>query len=154
MFVITSCYSKEPEKTGLEGNSMPEFKLLLVDSTSYLDTKEIVPGKPVILLFYGPHCPYSRHQVEEIISNIDNLKDFQLYVITNWPFADMKMFYNHYHLHRYSNIIAGFDYSNYFPNYFGVKGVPYIAIYGKDKKLNKAFAGFTNIGLIKKAGFQ
>ena len=56
--IFSGCYSTEPEKTGLEGKIMPSFKLLLEDSITYVDTKNIPIGKPVVLFYYGPHCPY------------------------------------------------------------------------------------------------
>jgi thiol-disulfide isomerase/thioredoxin len=145
LFVITiclyGCFGIEPEKTGLEGKPMPSFKILLTDSTRYFDTKDIPGGKPVVLLFIGPHCPYSKAQMAEIVEDINDLKNINFYVFTNWPLKEMKSFCNSYELKKYSNIMAGIDYSSFFPEYFGATGVPYIAIYGKDKKLNKAFKG-------------
>lgn len=138
---LAGCYSKQPEKTGLEGKPLPSFKLLLTDSTTYFDTKDISKGKPVALFLFGPHCPYSKAQMEEIIEDMDKLKDIHFYIFTTWPFSQMKEFYSHYQLNKYPNITMGQDYKNFFVGYFEAKGVPYMAIYGKDLKLRKAFVG-------------
>jgi thiol-disulfide isomerase/thioredoxin len=138
---LTGCFSKQPEKTGHEGKPLPSFKLLLLDSTTYFDTKDIPKDKPVVLFYFGPHCPYSRAQMEEIIEDINILKDIRFYFFTTWSFAEMKAFYKHYQLNKYSNIIMGQDYMNFFVEYFEAQGVPYMAIYGKDKILRKAFIG-------------
>jgi hypothetical protein len=138
---LAGCYSKQPEKTGLEGKPLPSFKLLLTDSTTYFDTKEITKGKPVALFLFGPHCPYSKAQMEEIIEDMDILKDIHFYIFTNWSFPEMKAFYSHYQVNKYPNITMGQDYKNFFVDHFEAKGVPYMAIYGKDLKLRKAFVG-------------
>jgi hypothetical protein len=148
---LTGCFSREPEKTGYEGTPMPSFKLLLQDSLTYLDTKNISLGKPVVMLYYGPYCPFSRAQMEDIIENISILKEVDFYIFTSWPFDDMKKFNIAYKLYKYPNITGGMDYTHFFPNYFEAKGVPYIAIYGKDKKFKKAFFGKTSSYQIKKA---
>jgi hypothetical protein len=151
MAALYGCYSAGPEKTGFEGKSLPSFKLLLTDSTTYIDTKDIPKGKQVVLLYYGPYCSYSRSQIEEIISDINAFKNIQFYVFSSGPFADMKKFYTHYALYKYTNIVAGLDYADFFPEYFEITGVPFIAIYGKDGKLNKAFQGKMHSKQIKKA---
>jgi thiol-disulfide isomerase/thioredoxin len=138
---LAGCFGKAPEKTGFEGKLLPSFKLLLTDSTTIIDTKDIPEGKPFVLFFFGPHCPYSRAQMDEIIEDMDILKSINFYVFTQWPFKEMKSFYTHYNLDRYPNLIVGQDYTNFFVDHFEAQGVPYIAIYGKDKKLKKVFVG-------------
>ena len=138
---LYGCFGKTPEKTALKGKPIPSFKLLLPDSTTWYDTKDIPSGKPVVLLYFGPHCPYSRAQMEEIIKDMDILKDIRFYVFTPYPFREMKDFYNHYQLNKYPNIVTGMDTKNFFGDYFEARGVPYTAIYGKDRRLNESFIG-------------
>jgi hypothetical protein len=154
LLIITAlfgCYGSEPEKTGLEGKPLPSFKLLLTDSTTYIDTKNIPKGKPIVLFYYGPYCPYSKAQMEEIIDDINVFNNVQIYVFMTGRFRDMKTFYTHYRLDKYKNIVAGLDFSGFFRQYFELIGVPFIAIYNKDMKLNKAFVGKINSKQIIKA---
>ena len=139
--LLTNCTEKEPIKTGLEGTPIPQFNILLPDSFTYINTTIIPSGKSIVLFDFGPSCPYSRTQMKEIIENINNLKDIQFYIFTSWPFAEMKEFYSHFALYKYSNIIVGVDFNNFFVPYFKIAGIPYIAIYGKNKLLKKAFSG-------------
>lgn len=141
ILLLTSCYSREPEKTGLEGKEMPSFDLLLADSVTHLNTRTIGAGKPIVLFFFGPNCPYSHAQMEEIIEDMDKLKDIQFYILTISPFSQMKQFLDHYQLQKYPNIITGLDYTRSFDEYFEVPGVPYMVIYGKNKKMKGAFVG-------------
>lgn len=141
LIFLVSCYGRNPEKTGFEGQTVPSFKILLLDSTTYFDTKDIQINKPFVLFFFSPACPYCRAQMEQIIKDINLLKNIQFYIITNWSFEFTKQFNNHYRLNNYENLKIGTDYKNFFGGYFKAKGVPYLAIYGKDKKLKKAFIG-------------
>jgi thiol-disulfide isomerase/thioredoxin len=144
LLILTGCFGKKPETTGLEGKPLPSFKLFLTDSTTYFDTKSIIAGKPVVLLYFGPYCPYSKAQVQEITDNMESLKDVRFYFITSWQFNDLKMFDKKYQLERFRNITAGVDYEDFFAYHFKANGVPFIAIYGKDNKLKKAFLGKLN----------
>lgn len=141
LVILTGCFGKRPEKTGLEGKPLPSFKLFLADSITHFNTKSISTGKPIVFLYFGPYCPYSKAQVQEIIDNIESLKNVSFYFITSWQFRDLKKFYRKYYLEKYPNITAGVDYEDFFAGHFGAQGVPFIAIYGKDNRLKEAFIG-------------
>jgi thiol-disulfide isomerase/thioredoxin len=145
---LSGCFSKDPLKTNLEGKPLPSFNILLLDSSAF-NTKNVPDGKPTALLYFGPYCPYSRSQMEEILKNNNLLSGIQFYIFTSFPLADLKKFYSYFHLEKFPNIISGVDTANYFVNYFDAKGVPYMAIYGKDKKLKKAFIGEVDAKQIK-----
>jgi thiol-disulfide isomerase/thioredoxin len=152
-FIITSiigCFGSEPERTGMEGKPLPGFNLLLTDSTTWINTSQVPKGKPVVLYYFNPHCPYCKAQTKDIIEEIDKLKGIQFYFITPFPFADMKRFSKEYELGKYPNISTGFDTASAMGNYFKVSAVPYIAIYGKDQKLNNTFEGKIYSSQIKK----
>jgi len=139
--LLVSCYSSEPDKTGHEGEILPSFKLLKMDSASYLDTKEILVGKPFVVFYFGPHCPYSKAQMTEILEDMEKFKKIQFYIISPWPFPEIKSFYKQYQLYNYSNITVGYDFKRVFTDYLEIQGVPYLAVYDKNKKLKEAFAG-------------
>jgi hypothetical protein len=139
--ILWGCYGSEPEKTGLEGKPIPAFKILLRDSITYLDTKELQQGKPIVLFYYGPHCPYSRAQMQEMMDNMSIMKNIQFVLITRGNFNEMKIFCSHYGIDKYNNITAGVDFNNFLGEYFKITGVPFTAVYDKDKKLLSAFSG-------------
>jgi thiol-disulfide isomerase/thioredoxin len=151
MAILAGCYGSEPQKTGLEGKPLPELSMLLTDSITVLHTRDIPAGKPFVLFYLSPHCPFCRAQTKEIIEDMNKLKDIQFYLITNYPMHDLKGFYKEYQLEKYPNIITGLDTSRAISDYFEISAVPYIAIYGKNKKLNKSFVGKIYSSQIKKA---
>jgi thiol-disulfide isomerase/thioredoxin len=147
-FYLTSCSGKLSEQKVPEGSVLPSFNLLLPDSSSYTNTERIAFGKPSVLFFFGPHCPYSKAQVKEITKHINELKNIQFYLFTSYPFISMQQFYTDFGLKAFPNITTGFDYNNFFAPYFDVKAVPYIAVYGRDKKLKQIFTGLVSFDKI------
>lgn len=147
--LLTSCYGKEPVKTGKEGKLLPDFSLLLMDSTSIFNTKDIPSGKPFVLFVFGPHCPYSKAQMQAMVDNMGELTNIHFYIFTLAPFNQVKQFADKYQLDKYANVTIGIDTSNIFGQYMSITGVPYLAVYDENKQLKKSFEGNVNIRLIK-----
>ena len=138
---LTGCFGTEPQKTGKEGKPLPNFSILLTDSTTWLRTASIPSGKPFILFYFSPYCPHCRVQTKRIIEDMDMLKDIQFYFISSYPLPAVKDFYTEFKLAKYPNITTGLDSARIVTDYFEIPGVPYLAVYGKNKKLNKTFLG-------------
>lgn len=155
LFIIITCfagcYGAEPHETGKEGKQLPAFSLLLTDSTTWLKTTQLSKGKPMVLFYFSPFCPYCKAQTEEIIEDMDKLKDIQFIFVSKFPMPDIKTYQKKYHLTKYPNIITALDTSSFVSDYFEIPGVPYLAIYNKNKKLSKTYLGKTYSSQIKKA---
>lgn len=147
--LLVSCLSKAPEITGLEGKMLPDFSLQMPDSTSWINTKDITTGQPTVFFLFSSHCPYCKSQLTKIEDNIASLKDISIYMVTDEPFDQLKQFYEVNQLSRYPSIKVGRDTSGFFGEYIGAKGIPFLALYDKDKRLERAFAGPTSPGLIR-----
>jgi len=143
--LLAGCYSKEPVRTAHKGEPIPAFPLFLADSSTYFNTSSLPAGKPVVFFYFGPRCPYSRAQMEGIIDDMEKFKEVEWVIFTTSPFHEMKWFYKNYKLDTYPNVITGVDYTNFFIKYFEPPGVPYLAIYGPDKRLKAAFDGQTPV---------
>lgn len=151
---LSACQNNNPLKTGKEGKPLPQFSILLPDSVTYFNTKNLPKGKPVVMFLFSPRCPFCRAQMKAITEDINDLNEIQFLVLTPPPFNGMKNFYNEFQLGKYKNIITGIDTSNFFGSYFETVQVPYLAIYGKDKKLNESFLGKTYISQIKEIAMK
>lgn len=149
--VLFSCCNTPASKlkTGLEGKEMPSFDLLLMDSLHQLNTQKISGEKPVVFILISPSCPFCRALTKDIVSNIKSLENIQFYIISSYPFDQIKSYYSEFRLGKYSNIIVGQDYTAYSENYFNAAGVPYIAVYNKGRKLRQVFIGKINPDIIK-----
>lgn len=139
--LLAGCFSREPEKTGKEGKPIPAINILLTDSTTWLNIGQTQTSKSVVLFYFSPNCPYCKAQTKEIIENMDKVKDIEFYFISSFPITLLKAYNKQFKLAQYPNITTGRDTANAIGDYFEILGVPYIAIYGKDKKLRKSFMG-------------
>ena len=153
--IFFSCHSKKqpPIKTGLEGKPMPSIALTALDSTHF-DTKNIQTGKPTILFAFSPGCPYCRAQTRSIVSNINTLKEINIYMLCITQFPLLNKFYNQFELNKYSNIKIGIDYNFSFINYYKSENVPYLAIYDKEKDLKQVLIGKKPISTLKEIALE
>lgn len=153
ILLLWACYGKEPINTSLIGKKLPSFDILRKDSTVF-STQLIPTGRPVVLFYFTPHCPFCRAQFEDIRDNMQDLKNIQFYMLTPSPYQEMKAFYEQLKIDQYPNITMGTDTAAYFPNYFDVRNVPAIAIFNKEQKLNALFLGKTDVRQIKEVAEQ
>lgn len=152
---MTGCSDPVPSiTTGLEGKPIPSFELLLMDSTTRLNTTNIPAGEPIVLFYFSPYCPYCRAQTQEIVDELKSLNHIRFYLLSNFPFHSVKQYYNHYQLKNYPNIIVGQDFAMYFERYFKASGVPYIAVYQKDKRLRQVLVGKVDTRVIKEIALE
>src|SRR5579864_2636847 len=94
VLALAGCFGATSEKTGLEGKSLPSFHLLLQDSTTWFSSSRIPAGKPFVILYFSPYCPYCRGEVETITKRMDQLKNIPFYLVTNFPLSAIKQFCN------------------------------------------------------------
>ena len=114
---------------------LPQFRLLLLDSFSQLNTNDIPKGKPSVLIFFSPDCDHCQRETESIVKNMDSLRNVNLFFITVDPFDRMKLFNEVYNLSRYKNVVVGRDYTFFFSYQFKGAQPPYNVIYDKHKRL-------------------
>jgi protein-disulfide isomerase len=127
---------------------------MLMDSVSRLSTSNIPTGKPIVVFFFSPSCPYCRAQTEDLIKNIQSLGDIRFYLLAQLPFAPVRKYYTHYQLEKYTNITLGLDYETYFGKYYKANAVPYIAIFNKEKQLKHVLVGNVGSKTIKEIAFE
>lgn len=148
---IAGCFGTAPQKTGKEGKPVPEFNMLLTDSTTWLHSKDIPKGKPYILFNFSPYCPYCKAQTKKVTENMDMLKDIHFYFLSRFPLSSVKEYSKEFQLSKFSNITVGLDSGSIINDYFEIPGFPYMAVYGKEGKLTKTFLGKTYCSKLKKA---
>jgi len=116
---ITACKQNEtdkPYKTGMEGKPLPEFAIQLLDSVSFLHSKDIPDGKKLIIFYYSPTCPFCRAQMRDMINNMVKFKDEQLYVLTDASLSSIKIFVKYFDLEKYQKCNHWAGYRNCYSN--------------------------------------
>lgn len=112
-----------------ETRTLPTFDLLMTDSVSHYTKADLPKSKPVLIVLFDPNCDHCKHETEEILQHIDNLKNIQIVMATNADFADLKKFYQHYSLEKFKNIKAGIEPKTYLAVFFAIHNLPYLAMY-------------------------
>lgn len=125
--------------------NIPQFKILLMDSTTWFTKAGLSSKKPTWIIYFSPDCGHCQIETEEIISNINSLRNIQILLVTSRPFEDVKAFYDHYLLKRFSNIIVGIDPARMFVNFYQVQTTPFSALYSKKGRLLKEYRSGASI---------
>ncbi|MET0637793.1 MAG: thioredoxin [Chitinophagaceae bacterium] len=115
-------------------NNIP-LDLLLVDSNTVMTSEGLNEERPFMLILFSPECEHCKKATEDIINNIGLFKDIDIIMATPLPFDEMKKFYTDYQLSRFPNIVMGRDHRFMLPSYYQVRYLPFLAFYGKNRKL-------------------
>jgi thiol-disulfide isomerase/thioredoxin len=150
---IYACSTQQPIKTGKEGTPIPNFSIERAENW-FLNTSEIPSGKPSVFIYFKTYCPYCRAEIEDILDNIDNMKNYNFYLISIDTLPSLHDFSKEYFIGGIQNIIIGRDSTHFFSKYFNTIGVPFTAIYNKDRKLTAAFMGKISTKEIRKYSKQ
>ena len=151
-WILFTAFTAPPGvKTGMEGRPLPSFDLLLVDSITHFNTRDIPTGKPIIFIGFSPTCAHCQNETKEITSHIDQLKGALIYFVTPVEHEMIDEYYSYFGLSKHPNIVMGFDLNNFFFPYFKATGTPYTAIYDSKKRLKEVIANRFNINELIKA---
>lgn len=94
-----------------------------------------------MLMLFNPECEHCQHETEEIIKNIDRLKDIQIIMATNVPLMQVRSFIDKYSLGRFKNIEVTQDTHYFLISYYQLRNFPFLALYNKKKELIAVFQG-------------
>jgi len=129
---------------------LPPFELLQLDSSIF--TKNRVEKKhKTMLMFFSPTCEHCKHQTEDMIKAMDSLKDIEIIMATYQPMEEIRQFYEKYHLSKYKNIKVGRDTKYFFPPFYRMRNMPYLALYNKKGNFITFFEGNHTVSTIVNA---
>lgn len=120
-------------------STLPNFQLLRQDS-SWLSTAQLPKKSTVVIIFFNPDCEHCQHEATNLAKNMDKLKNVQFIWATYQPtFEEISAFASKYHLNNLSNVHFVKDVNYAIPSFYHLEMTPYMAVYGKHKKLLKTF---------------
>lgn len=101
---------------------------------------ELPKNTPVMLIYFSPDCPHCQKLIRDMKPDMDKFKNFKVVMVTFTDIRMVKTFENDYGLNKYPNFILGTEgYTYAVQRYYRLQHTPFVAIYGKDGKLVKAF---------------
>ncbi len=135
VFLILSCLVKRGK------SDIPQFNLLLVDSSTVVNPSKDKPGRPTVIIYFSPDCLDCQEETDALISRINEFKNIDFVFVTIDAMERLRVFVSHYKLNRFDNVIVGKDISFGFFNYYKPKATPFTVVFNKDKSLVGAFLG-------------
>jgi hypothetical protein len=141
--ILSACTQKHYEvvNTGHEGQPIPNLDLISSDSSHHINTQDVPPGAPIILLYFRPDCPFCRSEITGILENLSTFREARFYLIAANASNLLKIFTKNIQRRHISNFFITLDYNNGFQDYFSPQAVPYTAIYRRDRTLSKTYLG-------------
>lgn len=117
---------------------IPAFKLVLTDSSLF--TNKMIPAADyTCIVYFSPDCGHCQYEADQMIRNMDSLKNIQFVWVSYRDFNDIKAFARKYQFDLYPNIITGRDPEYAVPSFYQVKFTPFVALYNKEKQFLKVW---------------
>jgi thiol-disulfide isomerase/thioredoxin len=144
LIVLASCTFAQTQpqpKPHVTPVTIPPYHILNTDSV-YVTPANLKKNKPVMIIYFAPDCSHCKNFMFELKPHMDELKNVQVVMVT-WvlQLKAIQTFYNDFNLKNYPNFTVGTEgYTYLVQRYYEVTTTPFVAIYRKDGKLEKAFA--------------
>ncbi|MDB5228206.1 MAG: redoxin [Bacteroidota bacterium] len=129
----------------------PTFRILKMDSTSYITQKDLKENKNTVFINFSPTCDHCQRTVKSIVDNIAKFKETQFVLTSYEDFSTIRKFYFDYFLSSFSNIYIGQDKDNTLTKQIQFSSFPSIVMFNKNKKWIKKIDGETNAKVLLKA---
>jgi thiol-disulfide isomerase/thioredoxin len=146
--MVTAAKAPTLDKTGLEGRPLPGFDLVLADSVTHLNTRNIPTGQPFVIVGFSPYCPHCQGEIKDILHNMQQFQGIHIYLVTFFPLADLRAFYKKFQLEKYPNVTAAADKKDAFLLYFHQHSIPFTAVYDGKKRLAQVIPGRADMALL------
>ena len=127
---------------------LPAFKIIAIDSCSYVNTASIPEGRASIFVYFDPDCEHCQQETKILLAHVNQLPRTNLYFVTNGDDGELKKFNKFYGFDTLKNVRIGKDFEYSFYRTYLPPGVPFMAIYNDKRKLVKIYNGETNINAI------
>ena len=148
----SAAQTAEPALAPFQKNPIiPPFRLLKLDSTSYLTKEDLKKHRLTMIMFFSPDCDHCKHQTEAILAEENKFKDIEIVMATFQPFEDMKNFNTHYRIFEHPNFKIGRDEKFFLVPFYRIRNLPYLALYDKNGNLITTFEGTQKAETILKA---
>ncbi len=131
--------------------TVPPFSLALAGDSSTFTKTDIRKKKPIIMMVFSPDCDHCVHATEDLITNINSLKNTEIVLASSLSYESVVKFYNDLKLSAYPNIHVGYDSKRFLSSFYEVKSFPSIFLYNKKGNFKEGFEGDVSFEKIAKS---
>lgn len=136
----------------LKHKELPAMEILNINGRDTFNTYNIKPGRPTLIIYFGPDCDHCKQMLEGFKPEMDKLKDIDIYLVSFAPVIAINIYNSVNHWEQYSNVkLLGSDFRFFFPGFYGVSSVPNVVLYDKKKKFVKLWVGGASVREILEA---
>ena len=130
--------------------TLPPFTLIATDNTT-ITRDNLKKNRNTLLMYFSPTCDHCQVQTDSMVAEISKLNNVQILMATYSPISEMKTFYEERALAKYENILMGYDSKYFFPPFYKMSSLPFMALYDKKGNFITSFHGNTSINKIVEA---
>ncbi len=131
-----------PQPPYLQNPVIPEFKVLLPDSSHWFSKADLKKGRAVMFMAFNPDCEHCQKQADIIVANnTGELSKLQIVMTTYQDMGKMRSFMRDHKLAGHPNITVGRDVGYFFGPFFNMHYSPFLAFYDKQGRLAKVYEG-------------
>ncbi len=98
-------------------------------------------GKPVVLMFFSPTCPYCQEETAEITAHANLNEEAAIVMVSTFDRSSLRQYVEDYNLSQFGNIRVVRDLSGSLFKQYGVQSVPTTIVYDGSHRMVKAFRG-------------
>ncbi|MBZ5857062.1 TlpA family protein disulfide reductase [Flavihumibacter profundi] len=122
--------------------TIPPFEIKTLDGKT-IHREDLAKRQGTLIMFFSPDCHHCTEQVESIKAIINDFQKYNLVLATYQPMNDLQLFYDRYKLSEWKNLYLGRDEKFFFPPYYKIANLPFIALYDRKGNLLTSFQGTT-----------
>ncbi|SJZ74078.1 hypothetical protein SAMN04488128_1011419 [Chitinophaga eiseniae] len=138
LLMTSQCRFLDPDARRL-GKPMPSIDVLLLDSATVVNTKNLPNASATVLVLFDPYCEICSNEISAIMKSINKFDNTQFCFMSIASIADIRTFYASYMGKKYPNVHIGVDTGWAYLRYFKPLGVPHTSVFSSKKKLKKEF---------------
>jgi len=143
-----SCGNSQLEIKLAKIQKLPSFTLLSPDSNSYIDTRNIPEGSPLVFIYFSPDCEHCQRLTQSILDNNTKFKNSKIYLVSNESCEEINKFCAYFKLSKKDNVFVGKDSQYSFYNKYLPTGTPYIVVYNSRKDLKRIYEGDIDVNYL------
>lgn len=121
--------------------ALPDFKLLLLDSTSTFSCADLKPNTYTFIIHFSPECEHCEKEISSLLANYTKFKNSQFILSAYFRPSVIKEFCKKHQLDSYPNIIVASETDRSLSKIFAINYIPYVAVFDQQQHLIKTFEG-------------
>ncbi len=120
---------------------VPPFDIVRVPDSAHFKKADLKKRKATLVMVFSPDCDHCQHATKDMLAQTKLLKNVQVVMASNLPYAYIKKFYEDYGIAKYPGIIMGWDQNYFLGTYYQIRNFPSVYVYDKKGQLVQEFIG-------------